>query len=274
MNDFTPISEILSLVIDDMEKAINSDHGYSGLSSGLKTLDQFVMGMNDGELITVAGQNNSGRDSLVRHIATNNAMKSDVSVLYVTLNDSPKHIVAKMVCALDDINTEEYAINAIKLISKEKMQIINKCNLSLSSASSFSDAIDIVIRFVYGSSPLNTSEKMIVIDGIDFYDANARANTAKLKCLARDIGAPILVSSPLNGNQLKRVNKRPLLSDISGSSFIEEISNTIILTYFDQELSGFNGSTEMEIQVIKNNISQNGLITVSYNEKTGKIKDL
>lgn len=75
--------------------------------------------------------------------------------------------------------------------------------------------------------------------------------TRALKLLAREIGCPIILLSPLSREVEKRTDKRPLMSDLRESGAIEQDADVILMAYREDcyiPESPFKGMAEILIR--------------------------
>jgi replicative DNA helicase len=82
---------------------------------------------------------------------------------------------------------------------------------------------------------------LVVIDHLQFIQPPPRlegpaaiaAITRDLKAMAKDLGVPIILVSHLNRDIGHRENKRPMLSDLFGSSAIEKDADAVLFVHRD-----------------------------------------
>ena len=92
---------------------------------------------------------------------------------------------------------------------------------------------------------MNNDEKklgLIVIDSyhmmkrsnVDDYQAQLGTNTRGLKCIAKDLNVPVLITAPISGRVEERENCRPMLSDLRDSDVLEDYGDIIVILYRDE----------------------------------------
>jgi replicative DNA helicase len=116
--------------------------------------------------------------------------------------------------------------------------------------------------------------KLIVIDSIQHLNIleestkNLNSSIPKqLKSLARKLSIPIIVTSSIPIEVENRSCKRPILSDLSSCSELEEFSDTVLFIYRDEVYNEYSENTgEAEILIAKEMSGRIGRVKVNYSE--------
>lgn len=115
---------------------------------------------------------------------------------------------------------------------------------------------------------------LIVVDYLQLVTVGKRGSTRaedigtisrSLKCLARDIGAPVIALSQLNRAVEDRQNKRPTLSDLPESGSIEQDADLVLMIYRDEVYNRdtpFKGAAE--VAVVKNRHGDTGVARLAW----------
>ena len=91
-----PISTVVQNVYESISEAASSGKTIPGLSTGLKDLDKFILGLNKGELILIAARPAMGKTSIALNIAMDVAKNSDKTVAVFSLEMSREQLVSRL----------------------------------------------------------------------------------------------------------------------------------------------------------------------------------
>jgi replicative DNA helicase len=96
--DFEHIKPILHSAFEIMEKNHNREGGITGITTGFKSLDEILSGLQNSEFIIIAARPSMGKTALALNIARN-AAAVGVSVGVFSLEMSSFQLAARMLCA-------------------------------------------------------------------------------------------------------------------------------------------------------------------------------
>ena len=243
LKDFASVTKAsLQLV----EKAFKRKGKYSGVVSGFGDLDNMLGGLQNSDLIILAGRPSMGKTALATNIAFNAAkyFSQDIdkgSVVMFSLEMSAEQIGLRILA-------EQSKIPSDKL---RKGELNEKDSLELSNA--YQDINN--LNFFFDDSPnLSVSElrsklrryknnfniKLIIIDYLQLIkpegNRDNRVNelseiTRNLKQLAKEFNLPVISLSQLSRQVENRDDKRPLLSDLRESGSIEQDADVVMFIY-------------------------------------------
>ncbi len=243
LRDFASVTKAsLQLV----EKAFKKKGKYAGVVSGFGDLDNMLGGLQNSDLIILAGRPSMGKTALATNIAFNAAkyFSQDIdkgSVVMFSLEMSAEQIGLRILA-------EQSKIPSDKL---RKGELNEKDSLELSNA--YQEINN--LNFFFDDSPnLSVSElrsklrryknnfniKLIIIDYLQLIkpegNKNNRVNelseiTRNLKQLAKEFNLPVISLSQLSRQVENRDDKRPLLSDLRESGSIEQDADVVMFIY-------------------------------------------
>jgi replicative DNA helicase len=212
-----------------------SEENILGLTTGLKQLDKNTLGYKNKELTLIASRVGYGKTSLALKSVLAN-LEKDNGVLYFSLDLSAEMLLTRIISMKTRIPFSKLQKG---LIDIEKIDIFNSVVEDISSQKLFIDDTkycDIEYIKTKSNEMINKKDnniKMIVVDYFDLIENNEHINIAReLKKLAIKLDLPIVVLSQLCNKIEKRINQKPILSDIKDSSFEIE-ANTILFIYVD-----------------------------------------
>ena len=126
-----PFSESIAETISSAENAHNRDGKLSGISSGLKSMDELLGGLHKSDLIIIAGRPSMGKTALATNIAFQAAKKyeneNDDGILFCSLEMSSIQLTNRILAEEAKISSEK--IRRGQLSNDEfinKMRIIDE----------------------------------------------------------------------------------------------------------------------------------------------------
>nr|UAD88923.1 replication helicase subunit [Gracilariopsis chorda] len=201
----------------------------SEILSGFHEIDELMKGLQDGDLIVVAGRPSIGKTSFVINIAYNILSSANLGLCFFSLEMSKIQIVYKFIAVACKISLQSFSLNQLTVDQQHNFKSI--CNSLMNSNIYINDSPNMSVDYIEYTSKLLFKEtrniQLIIIDylqliQIENFTNNVRAQelayiTRKLKLLAQYLYIPIIVLSQLNRSIETRLNKNPLLSDLRES---------------------------------------------------------
>ena len=242
------------LVESSMEKLYelsNKDGGLIGSSTGFKDLDKKLQGIQDGDLIVVAGRPSMGKTSFAMNIAENVLLNQDNNgaVLIFSLEMPGEALTTRMLsgmCKLNQQNVRSGMLkdNELKLLFKEGERLKN---LPLwIDDSSLLTPMELRAKARRLHRQEENGLSLIVVDYLQLMQLPAsnenRVNqiseiSRSLKSLARELNIPVIALSQLNRAVEQRENRRPKMADLRDSGAIEQDADVILFIYREEVYS-------------------------------------
>ncbi|WP_028977631.1 replicative DNA helicase [Sporolactobacillus terrae] len=218
----------------------------SGVTTGITDLDSMTSGLQNDDLIIVAGRPSMGKTAFVLNVAKS-AAAADVVVDLFSLEMPKTKIQQRLLSAIGNIdagkwrNPERY-MNAGDVESViQSMGIYEHWTLSIHDRPAQTVAsIRATIRKSLKKHP--DKKHLVVIDYLSFIKITGKyerrdlaigAVTSGLKQLARRYHLPIILVCQLSRGVEARQDKRPMLSDLRESGNIEQDADLILFLYRD-----------------------------------------
>lgn len=219
----------------------------SGVSTGLRDLDSVLGGLQNSDMIVMAGRPGMGKTSLALSIMLQAAQRLKKRVALFSLEMSDEQITQRLVSADAGINSRTLRLG--QLNTKEQWEAFYR---------SINDLQDVPI-FVNDQPALTVQElrleakrlhalfglDMIMIDYLQLMSGQNKRNENRqqeisyisrtLKQLARELRLPIVALSQLSRAVEQRKDKRPILSDLRESGSIEQDADIVMFIYRDSE---------------------------------------
>lgn len=243
--DFVEVKDVLEVTFERLDELSKTRGALRGVSTGIKSLDKMLSGLQKQELIILAARPSVGKSSLAINIAQHAATQHNVGVAIFSLEMGRESIVDRMISAQGDIDNWRIATGNLEEEDFEKYSM---------AAGELAEA-PILIDDTPGLSVLEMRTKarrlqlekdvgLIIIDYLQLVKApNAESRTQEvskisqaLKNLARELKVPVLALSQLSrAIEQRGGDKRPQLSDLRDSGSIEQDADVVMFLYRPDE---------------------------------------
>ncbi|MGE0174032.1 MAG: replicative DNA helicase [Oligoflexales bacterium] len=287
LNDFDSkgierADKALAITMSQMQRRLESADNIDGVPTGLIKLDHITNGLQNGDLIVLAGRPGMGKTALALNVATCAAL-SGRSVVLFSLETTKEQLMSRVLSSVaqvdldklrkGDLNEKEQdrLMEAARKVydSQEFLAIDETPRISVNEIISRcrryqkEGALDLVIidylELVRGSRISTTSyEKKREITEINM----------SLKSLAKELGIPIMVLVQLNRGPDARTDKRPKLSDLRECENIDGDADLILFLYRDEY---YNSQSELagiaEVIVAKNRHGSTGTAKLTFKQR-------
>ena len=242
---FEAVKELLVKAVDRITILHESDDPITGLSTGFNDFDDMTSGLQDGDLVIVAGRPSMGKTTFAMNIAENVAIQSKLPVAVFSMEMPGESLTLRMMSSLGRI--DQHRVRTGKLEDDEWPRLTSAVSI-LSETKVFIDDTAALTptdlrararRLMRDQGKLG----MIVIDYLQLMQApGAGENRAteisaisrSLKALAKELEVPVMALSQLNRNLEQRPNKRPVMSDLRESGSIEQDADLVVFIYRDE----------------------------------------
>ncbi|RLA72435.1 MAG: hypothetical protein DRG78_23840 [Epsilonproteobacteria bacterium] len=243
-------------------------------------LDKLLKSKNQGELIVFASRPNVGKTSLALETVYDK-INNNNTVLYFSLDLGKEKLKIRLQAIDKDIGIQSI---------KNDNQIFNNKNLFIDettypSINNIKDQIKLLVN--------EQDIKLVVIDYLQLindFDIKNKTITKQLKLLALELNIQIILLSQVKRRVEKRVNRRPILSDVKSHNSIEDHADTIIAIYrediykeYDEQIKEIKMMNEnyksefvnnlivtSELKILKSSIGSNSTIKMEFNKEIAK----
>lgn len=250
--DFQPISIAMKTTMDKTITARERDNPVSVISTGLTDLDKMMSGLQDSDLIILAGRPSMGKTALAINLAVNACkfLNRDAET------DADQRAVGffSLEMAADQLSTRilsmEASINATKFrtgeINDMEWEAIAKRSADVANWPFYIDDTPALSISALRTRTRRLIRKhnlaFIIIDylqlvkAVDAAGGNNRVQeiseiTQGLKAIAKEFNIPVLALSQLSRAVEQRDDKRPQLSDLRESGSIEQDADIVAFIY-------------------------------------------
>lgn len=232
-------SEYLAEFIDDLDTRSQAKGGLVGQSTGLEDLDHKTAGLQDTDLVIVAGRPSMGKTTLAMGFAEQLVLVDQGTALVFSMEMSAVQLLGRMACSKMEIDFGKYRTGNFDDTEWTKMTSamsqIRDSGLIIDETPALSILeVRTRARRAHRKTPLD----MIVLDYIQLMSGDGENRNQAiseisrgLKALAKELKVPVIALSQLNRSVDSRQNKRPLMSDLRESGAIEQDADVICFVY-------------------------------------------
>ena len=242
---YTNIKTLLVKAVDRIDNLYQNPSAYTGVPTGFNDFDEKTSGLQNSDLIIIAGRPSMGKTTFAMNIVENAAIKNRSAVAVFSMEMPGEQLVMRMLSSLGRI--DQHKIRSGKLDDADwprltsAVGILNEAPIYIDDTPSMNPmeirARSRRIMREHGSLGL------IVIDYLQLMQtAGSKENRAteiseisrSLKGLAKELNVPVIALSQLNRSLEQRPNKRPVMSDLRESGAIEQDADVITFIYRDE----------------------------------------
>ena len=253
-SDFRNISISLTETLNKTTIARKRDSHISGVSTGLADLDKMLGGMQNSDLIILAGRPSMGKTALAINIAVNACKflnkdlaseKSKKAVGFFSLEMSADQLAARILSMESSINATKFRTGQL---SNMEWEAIAARSAEISKWPFFIDdtpALSIAaIRTRTRRMIRKHNLGLLIVDYLQLVKAvDSRGGSVEnrvqeisqitqgLKALAKEFNIPVMALSQLSRAVEQREDKRPQLSDLRESGSIEQDADVVAFIY-------------------------------------------
>lgn len=239
------ISEVLARTVDRIDTLFHANSPITGISTGFADFDKLTCGLQNSDLIVIAGRPSMGKTTFALNIAEYVAMKNEGVVLLFSM-EMPADLLAMRILAsmgrIDHQNIRSGQLgdedwpkitSAISMISSKKLLIDDSGSLSPFEVRARARRVARE-RGRLGLIVIDYLQLMRVPGHNEHRAAEISEISRSLKSLARELNVPIIALSQLNRSLEQRPDKRPVMSDLRESGAIEQDADLISFIYRDE----------------------------------------
>lgn len=243
--NFIPIKDILAESFDRLDDLHKKSSGLRGAPTGIKDLDNALAGMQDSNLLILAGRPSLGKTALALNIACNAAVKEKIPVGFFSLEMSKEELVDRLLVAEGDIDAWKLKTGRL---SEADFTKLSDAMGRLAETPLFIDdtpAVSVLeMRTKARRLQVEQGLKLLIVDYLQLAtSARRRDNRVQevsdisqgLKNLARELRIPVLAISQLSRAVESRGTKEPQLSDLRESGSIEQDADVVMFLYRNED---------------------------------------
>ncbi len=241
--DYAPLSDIMSGVLDEIEMIGNREAGLYGVPTGFADLDDLTNGLHSGQMIIVAARPAMGKSTLALDFCRAASIHNNLTSCFFSLEMTRSEIMMRLLSAEAKVPLNHIRNGTMRDDDWEKLA--RKMG-QVSGAPMFIDDSPNMTMMEIRAKARRLKQrhdlKLIVIDYMQLMSSGKKVESRQLevsefsrniKLLAKELELPIIALSQLNRGPEQRGDKRPMMSDLRESGSLEQDADMVILLHRD-----------------------------------------
>ena len=287
--EFRKISDVLAKTQDDIEMLVKNKGRITGLTTGLKDLDNVTEGLHESQLIIIAARPAVGKTAFALNIAAAAAKSTKKNIAIFSLEMPAEQLVLRMISSLGQVDSKKLQTGRLE---NEDYRRINEAISQLSDTNIyFHDGASTTANEIQAKCRRLATQGeglgLVVIDYLQLIDASGRYAGArqqeiseisrKLKLMALELNVPVIALSQLSRSVEKREDKRPVLSDLRESGAIEQDADIVAALHApetDEPQTDDSIPSPIQLIILKHRNGPTATIDMLFKKKTSTFLSL
>jgi len=253
----------------------------TGLSTGYYELDDKTCGLQNGEMIIIAGRPSMGKTSLALNIAEHIGVVDKIPVAIFSLEMGRQQLAERFLCSLGELETQWVRKGMLSTEHYEKL--VAACGM-LSEAPIYIDDTPSLTPLELRAKARRLKNlydiRCVVVDYLQLMHLGGRVESRQqeittisryVKGLARELNLPVVVLSQLNRASEGREGHRPRMSDLRESGSIEQDADVVMLLhredYYHRGESDYEDTNTAEVIIAKQRNGPTGTVPLIFRER-------
>ncbi len=275
--------------IDNLHKMNIS--GITGVPTGYKKLDEYTAGLQQSDLIILAGRPSMGKTAFALNLARNAAVDHGIAVGFFSLEMSADALAMRLLCTEAKVNMMNVRTGRL---SSDEIDRLTEHAPKLMQAPIFIDDTPgmnvLELRAKARRLKAEHNIQFIIIDYLQLMEGHKGENrqqeithiSRSLKAIAKELDVPVLALSQLSrAVESRDKTKRPQLSDLRESGAIEQDADVVFFVYRPEyygimEFPDTGESTHNMCEIIigKQRNGPTGNVRLTFLKEFGKFADI
>jgi replicative DNA helicase len=276
---FHDIHQLLSQVMERVDFLYSRENpsDITGVATGFGDLDRMTSGLQEGDLVIVAGRPSMGKTALALNIAEHVAVAEKRPVAVFSMEMSGTQLAARMLGSMSRI--DQHKLRTGRLTDEDWNRLADGLG-KLHEAPIHIDETGSLNPLELRSRARRLARQygklgMIVVDYLQLMVTSGKREenratelseiSRSLKALAKELGVPVVALSQLNRSVDQRPDKRPIMSDLRESGALEQDADLILFIYRDEVYNRETGEKgKAEIIVGKQRNGPTGTVELTF----------
>ena len=283
-------SALKDLVLSAYELIEKRKGGHvTGLATGYYELDELTCGLQNGEMIIVAGRPSMGKTSLALNFAENIGVVEKTPIAIFSLEMGKQQLAERFLCSKSEIDAQ--LVRKGMLGTEDYQKLVEVCGVLSEAPIYIDDSAGLTPLALRAKSRRLKSQydiQCILVDylqlmslGVGRVESRQQEITAisrYLKALARELNVPVVVLSQLNRSPEGREGHRPRMSDLRESGSIEQDADVVMLLhredYYHRGDKEYQPNNKSEIIIAKQRNGPTGLVELMFREQFTRFENI
>jgi len=233
------LKDIIKDSIETIDRLYQKKTHVTGIPTGFIDLDKDTAGLQNSDLIVIAGRPSMGKSALVLSIAEYAAVIEKIPVGFFSLEMSKEQLVQRLLCSHAKVDTHKVRSG---FLAPQDWPRLTSAAGKLSDAPFYIDDTPAISALELRAKARRLKShhdiRLIVLDYLQLMRGSAHSESRQqeiseisrsLKALARELDIPVIAISQLSRAVEARQDHRPQLSDLRESGAIEQDADVVVL---------------------------------------------
>ena len=281
------LKDLVSKAYELIEKRKGSH--VTGLGTGYHELDDLTCGLQNGEMIIIAGRPSMGKTSLCLNIAEYVGAEIGMPVAVFSLEMGRQQLAERFLCSISEVDAQD--VRKGRLNTEQYQKLVEACG-RLTEAPIFIDdtasLTPLELRAKARRLKSTHDIQCIMVDYLQLMHLGGRVESRQqeittisryLKGLARELNIPVVVLSQLNRAPEARVTEghRPRMSDLRESGSIEQDADVVMLLhredYYHRGQQDYQQDKKAELIIAKQRNGPTGIVPLTFRERITRFEN-
>lgn len=275
----SPVMDLVTAAYARIENREGSQ--VTGLATGFLELDEILCGLQNGDMIIVAGRPSSGKTCLALNVAEHVSMIGGEPALVFSMEMGRDQLVERTICGAAGVDGQK--VRKGMLETDDYQRIIEACDRIRQAPLYIDDSCGLTPLLLKSKARRAVRQygiKLLVVDYLQLMHIPGKVESrtveitrvsSELKSLARELNLPLVVISQLNRANESRADKRPQMSDLRDSGALEQDADVIMLLhredYYHKNEPDYIKTNEAEVCVVKQRNGPTGMVKLIFREQ-------
>ena len=274
-SNVSSFKEVLKSVFEMIDRG--REGVVSGLGTGFADLDEYTSGLQNGELIIVAGRPSMGKTSFALNIVQHVGVELHEPVVIFSLEMSKEQLARNMLCSHVRIDSHQLRQGRLSNDEREKLGLNVGALMEAPIFIDDSAALNCFeIRAKVRRLKRQKGLRLAVIDylqlmqGPEYMDSREQqiaSISRSLKGLAREMQIPVIAVAQLNRAAEMRDGNRPRMADLRESGSLEQDADVVLLLHRPSYYSGDKEDLSAELIIAKQRNGPTGNVNLAFLRK-------
>ena len=260
----------------------------TGLSTGYYELDDLTCGLQNGEMIIVAGRPSMGKTSLALNITEHLGLIEKVPIAIFSMEMGRQQLAERFLCSISEIDSQKVRRG---LLSDEHYKKLADACAELAEAPIYIDDTSTLTPLELRAKARRLKSRhniqCIMLDYLQLMHLGSGRTESRqqeittisryLKALARELDIPVMVLSQLNRAPEGREGHRPRMSDLRESGSIEQDADVVTLLhredYYHRSDENYEPNNTAELIIAKQRNGPTGTVKLTFREKITRFEN-
>ncbi len=284
---FSPMREIIKESFRTIEQLFERKSLITGVPTGFERMDDLTSGLQNSDLIIIAGRPSMGKTAFALNIASFVALEAAIPVAVFSLEMSKEQLALRMLAS--EARVDSQRLRKGFLGETDWPKLTNAAGRLADSQIFIDDTPAITVLEMKAKCRRLKAEcglGLILLDYLQLMRSGGTKESREqeiseisrsLKGLAKELRVPVVALSQLNRKVEDRSDRRPQMADLRESGAIEQDADVIMFIYRDEVYNKSEDNPEKgiaEIIIGKQRNGPTGTVKLAFLEKYTTFENL